>query len=122
MKRLAIRIIVSTAAAVLVGVLLWRPIVVVGSRPITLEEYKQAVGPEQAEDATEKNLLVDGQPMRILVAERRFTLVQIVGGAGVSAGLVWCLFSLNNRRGRRQLQQEDGQLSSEIAVSNEVSS
>ena len=70
-----------------------------GSRPITLEEYKAEMSPEDAATVTEANLLIDGERLQIMTRTYSFSFLWMVIGAICTGGITWgiiCLFEKNS--------------------------
>ncbi len=67
------------------------------SRPITLEELKFGMTPELAAQITEKDLVVEGQPVQILVITHTLSILWMLGGACLGAAVGFGGFAFINR-------------------------
>ena len=107
MKKISktVRILTITILAI-EGVYLLGYCKVKESRPITLKEYKTyVVSPERVQTVTEKDLIIDGKPLQILMERRFFSLLWMIVGAMLGGTGAWILLWLIQKSGEMKTRE-----------------
>jgi hypothetical protein len=79
--------VVITVTSVIAGAFVLGHTTVMGSRTITLDELKFGRTTEEAAQLTEKDLVIDGQPIQILKRTHYFSVLWMLAGGCLGAAI-----------------------------------